>query len=117
MKQLLVVLSSIFLIYSDANAATTQAGSSMSSILLLAAFFAIFYFLMIRPQMKRSKQLKKMVSELTKGDEVVTTGGIIGKIHKLGDNYTEIEIAEGTVIKVQKNAVGSVLPKGSVQSN
>lgn len=118
MKKLAVILASALMLNGVAFADMTGAqGSGMSSILLLVAFFAIFYFLLIRPQMKRNKDLRKMISELTKGDEVVTNGGIIGKIVRLGDNYTEVEIAEGVVIKVQKNAVAGVLPKGAVKAN
>ncbi|GGG07204.1 MULTISPECIES: preprotein translocase subunit YajC [Cysteiniphilum] len=118
MNKLLVALSSLLLLSSNAFAEGAAAGgSAMSSILMLVAFFAIFYFLLIRPQMKRNKEQRKMISELAKGDEVMTNGGIIGKIAKIGENYTEIEIAENVIIKVQKSAVSGVLPKGAVKTN
>lgn len=118
MRKIIAVFASVMMLNGVAFADMTSGqGSGMSSILLLVAFFAIFYFLLIRPQMKRNKDLRKMISELAKGDEVVTNGGIIGKIVKLGDNYTEVEISEGVVIKVQKNAVAGVLPKGAVKAN
>ncbi|WP_119329238.1 preprotein translocase subunit YajC [Cysteiniphilum halobium] len=117
MNKLLVALSSLLLLTSSAFAEGAAGGSAMSSILMLVAFFAIFYFLLIRPQMKRSKEQRKMISELAKGDEVMTNGGIIGKIAKIGENYTEIEIAENVIIKVQKSAVSGVLPKGAVKTS
>ena len=118
MKKFLVILSALLLVTSSAFAeGAVGGGSAMSSILMLVAFFAIFYFLLIRPQMKRSKEQRKMISELSKGDEVMTNGGIIGKIIKVGENYTELEIAENIVVKVQKSAVSGVLPKGAVKTN
>ncbi|WP_162902295.1 preprotein translocase subunit YajC [Facilibium subflavum] len=103
--------------FAESTPAASTGGSALSSILMLVAFFAIFYFLLIRPQMKRNKDQRKMLSEITKGDEVLTTGGIIGKIIKVGENYTELEIAENVIVKVQKNAVANVLPKGAVKTN
>lgn len=117
MNKLLVTLSSLLLTGSAFAEGGAFGGSAMSSILMLVAFFAIFYFLLIRPQMKRNKEQRKMISELSKGDEVMTNGGIIGKIIKVGDNYTEVEITDNVVIKVQKSAVSGVLPKGSVKTN
>ena len=117
MNKFLVVLSSVLLLTGSAFAEGAAGGSAMSSILMLVAFFAIFYFLLIRPQMKRNKEQRKMISELGKGDEVMTNGGIVGKIVKVGENYTELEIAENVVIKVQKSAVSGVLPKGAVKTN
>ena len=73
------------------------------------------YFLMFRPQMKKHKEHQKMVSELQKGDEVVTSGGLTGRIAKMGDNYTTLEIAKGVEIQVQKQAVTTVLPKGTLK--
>lgn len=113
-----MILSTLLLTSTAFAEGVAATGSgAMSSILMLVAFFAIFYFLLIRPQMKRNKEQRKMISELTKGDEVMTTGGILGKIVKVGENYTEVEIAENVVVKLQKNAVSGILPKGAVKTN
>lgn len=111
-----ILLSMLFATTAFAEAPATQ-GSGLSSILMLVAFFAIVYFLLMRPQMKRNKEQRKMLSEIAKGDEVITTGGIVGKIVKVGENYTEIQIAENTVIKIQKNAISTALPKGAINTN
>ena len=111
-----ILLSMLFATTACAEAPATQ-GSGLSSILMLVAFFAIVYFLLMRPQMKRNKEQRKMLSEIAKGDEVITTGGIVGKIVKVGENYTEIQIAENTVIKIQKNAISTALPKGAINTN
>jgi len=111
-----MLLSMLFATTAFAEASATQ-GSGLSSILMLVAFFAIVYFLLMRPQMKRNKEQRKMLSEIAKGDEVITTGGIVGKIVKVGENYTEIQIAENTVIKIQKNAISTALPKGAINTN
>lgn len=78
--------------------------------------FVVLYFLMVRPQMKRAKEHKAMVDALAKGDEVVTQGGIAGRVAKVGDNYVALEIAEGVEVQVQKPAVQLVLPKGTLKS-
>ena len=78
--------------------------------------FALLYFLMIRPQMKRAKEAKAMVEALQKGDEVVTSGGLVGRITKLGDQYVTLEIAPNTEIVVQRSAVQVPLPKGTIKS-
>jgi preprotein translocase subunit YajC len=78
--------------------------------------FAVLWFIMIRPQMKRQKETKAMMEALAKNDEVVTAGGILGRVTKVNENYVTLEVAEGTEITVQKNAVTTVLPKGSLKS-
>nr|MBB4247789.1 preprotein translocase subunit YajC [Rhodocyclus tenuis] len=78
--------------------------------------FVVLYFLMVRPQMKRAKEHKALVDGLAKGDEVVTQGGIAGRVAKVGDNYISLEVAEGVEVQVQKPAVQLVLPKGSLKS-
>lgn len=82
----------------------------------LIIIFVVFYFLLIRPQAKRAKEHKKMVEALAKGDEVVTNGGLLGRITKLGDNFVSIEISEGVEVKVQRPAISSVLPKGTMKT-
>lgn len=107
------------LFISDALAQATDAaatgGDPLLSLLPLALFAIVFYFLLIRPQAKRQKEHKRMVDALTKGDEVVTTGGIAGRVTDLGDNFALVEIADGVQIKVKRGAVESVLPKGSLK--
>ena len=75
----------------------------------------ILYFLMIRPQVKRQKEHKKLVEALAKGDEVATMGGIVGRITDLGENFAQVEVAEGVEVKMRRQAVESVLPKGSIK--
>ncbi len=94
-----------------------EGGSGYSSIIMLVAFIAIFYFLMIRPQMKRSKEHKKMLGSVEKGDEVTTSGGMIGKIASVGDNFIELTVSEDVNVKIQKSAISGVLPKGTVKIN
>jgi preprotein translocase subunit YajC len=92
------------------------AESSLMSFLPLILMFAVLYFIMIRPQTKRQKEHRNMLSAMAKGDEVVTTGGVVGKVTKVGDAYVGVEIAEGTEIVVQKAAVTTILPKGTIKS-
>lgn len=89
--------------------------SSLMSMLPLLLMFAVLYFVMIRPQMKRQKETRTMLEALAKGDEVATAGGLLGRISVLGDQYLQLEIANGVEVKVQRNAVVQVLPKGSVK--
>ena len=91
-------------------------GVTKSFIQVMVIMGFVMYFIMIRPQMKRQKEHKAMIDALAKGDEVVTGGGLVGKIIKVGDNYVTLEIAEGTEVIVQKPAIGLVLPKGTLKS-
>nr|WP_238486870.1 preprotein translocase subunit YajC [Cupriavidus pauculus] len=86
------------------------------SFLPIILMFAVLWFIMIRPQMKRQKESKAMLEALAKNDEVVTAGGILGRVTKVNESYVTLEVAEGTEITVQKNAVTTVLPKGSLKS-
>jgi len=92
------------------------AESSLMSFLPLILMFAVLYFIMIRPQMKRQKDHRNMLAAMAKGDEVVTNGGIVGKVTKVGEAYVGVEISEGTEITVQKSAVTTILPKGTIKS-
>jgi len=94
-------------------AAAPAAGGGIASFLPLILMFVALYFLMIRPQMKRQKETKAMLEALTKGDEVVTQGGVIGKISKLGETFVNVEVANGVELQVQRAAIIQVLPKGS----
>jgi len=102
-----------------APAASDPMGSFMGLVPLLLMFLVI-WFLMIRPQMKKAKEHQKMVSEMQKGDEVVTQGGIVGRVTKVGENYITVEIAEGKdgaiEVAVQKQAVSAMLPKGTLKT-
>ena len=101
---------------SDAMAQEAGAGGDPGmSLIFMAVLFAIFYFLLLRPQMKRAKEHKKMTEALSKNDEIVTNGGIAGKVTKVDDSFIKLKIAEGVEVQVQRNAVASVLPKGSLK--
>ena len=89
--------------------------SSLMSMLPLVLMFVVLYFVMIRPQMKKQKEHRSMIEALAKGDEIVTGGGILGKVTRLGDGYLSLEIANGVEIQVQRSAVIQVLPKGSIK--
>ena len=99
-----------------AQAAAPAAGGGIMDFLPLVALVAVFYFLVLRPQQKRAKEQKIMLEALQKGDEVVAVGGILGRVGKVGDNYVGVEIAEGVTIYVQKIAIQTVLPKGTIKS-
>ena len=94
-------------------AAPASTSSSLLSMLPLVLMFVVLYFVMIRPQMKRQKEVKAMLDALAKGDEVVTAGGMLGKITKLGDNQVHLEVANGVELQVQRAAIVQVLPKGT----
>jgi len=85
-------------------------------MLPLLLIFVVFYFLLIRPQTKRAKEHKAMVAAIGTGDEIVTSGGILGRITEVGDQFLTVEIADGVRVKVQRHTVASVLPKGSLKS-
>ena len=91
-------------------------GGDLVSFLPMIVIFALLYFMMIRPQQKKAKETRAMLAALQKGDEVVTAGGIVGKISKLGDQYATIEIANGVEMNVQRGAVAQLLPKGTIKS-
>ena len=86
------------------------------SFLPLIVIFIIFYFLLIRPQMKRSKEHRKLVAELATGAEVVTNGGLLGRITRVDESFVTVEFADKVQIKVQKHAIASVMPKGTIKS-
>jgi preprotein translocase subunit YajC len=105
-----------FLISPAFAQAAGQQPSPWSPLIMLAIFFAVFFFLVIRPQMKRAKEHRTMVSALAKGDEVITTGGIAGRIDDVSESFITVEISDGVRVKVQKQAVTVVLPKGTLKS-
>jgi preprotein translocase subunit YajC len=89
--------------------------STLMGLLPLVLMFVVLYFVMIRPQMKRQKEHKAMVDALAKGDEVVTAGGFLGKVSKIGDIYVGVELADGVEVQMQRTAVVQVLPKGTIK--
>lgn len=101
---------------SDALAAGPEAqGDPLMSLILPIGLVALFYFMLIRPQSKRAKEHKEMVASVQKGEEVVTTGGILGKITKVGESFITLEIGSDNTINVQKNAIQAVMPKGTIK--
>lgn len=102
--------------FAQAAPAAPDATSGLMGMLPIILMFVVLWFLMIRPQMKRAKEHKSMVEALQKGDEVVTQGGIAGRITKVGENYVSLEVADKVEIAVQKSAVGTILPKGTLKA-
>lgn len=102
------------------GAATTAgihpANSMMSTVLFLVVFIGLFYFLFIRPQNKRAKEHRSLLDSLGQGDEVVTGGGLMGKIQMIQENVVDLEIAQNVVIKIQRSSIVNVLPKGTIKS-
>lgn len=113
LNELLANLGNLFI--SNAHAAPAGPGGDLLSFLPILIIFALFYFMLIRPQMKQAKQQKAMIDALKAGDEVATTGGVIGKITKVSDNFVSIEIAANTAVNVQKHAVQTLLPPGTIK--
>lgn len=103
---------------SDAMAEGANAGAQgggIESLFFMVVIFAVFYFILIRPQAKKAKEHKKMTGALQKGDEVVTNGGVVGKVTKVTDDYVDLQIADNVEIKLQRGAVGMQLPKGTIK--
>jgi preprotein translocase subunit YajC len=93
-----------------------QGGGGIGFLLMMVGLFVLMYFMMIRPQMKRQKEHRAMVAALGKGDEVVTNGGIAGRIDELGESFVTVEIADGVKVRVQRGSIAQVLPKGTLKS-
>ncbi|WP_256645230.1 preprotein translocase subunit YajC [Thermomonas paludicola] len=102
--------------HAQAAGQTAAPGGMMSTLLFPVILIAIMYFLMIRPQMKRQKEHKSMLDKLGKGDEVITNGGIAGVVTNMGESFITVEVANGVQLRVQKGAIASVLPKGTLKS-
>ena len=109
---------SLFISQAHAAAAPAASGGGMEMIIMLAVFGAVFYFMIYRPQAKRVKDHKNLMNALSKGDEVLTQGGIVGKIVKVSDekDFLVVSISEGTEVTVQKGSINAVLPKGTMKS-
>ncbi|HVT31955.1 MAG TPA: preprotein translocase subunit YajC [Rhodanobacteraceae bacterium] len=98
-------------------AAPAAAPNPLMSFLPLVILFGIFYFMLIRPQMKRAKEQRTMIAALAKGDEVLTNGGILGRIEDIAEQFVTLEIAPNVVVKLQKQAISAVLPKGTLKAS
>ena len=94
---------------------SSTSGGTFLGVLPLIIIFVVFYFLLIRPQQKKQKEHQEMISTLELGNEVVTAGGLLGKIVKIGDQYLQLEISEGIKVKVQRTTIGSLMPKGTIK--
>lgn len=109
-------ISNLLISNAYADGAAPAAGGNIMDFIPLIAMVAVFYFLVLRPQMKRSKEMKVMIAALQKGDEVVTTGGVIGSVTRVGESYVGVEVADGVILTIQKGAIQTVLPKGTIKS-
>ena len=98
---------------SDAWAQGADAGGSLFSLLPLVVIFVLFYFLLIRPQQKRAKQHKEMVAALKKGEEIVTNGGLLGKVTEVSDNFVTVEVSSGLNVRIQRQSISQVMPKAT----
>lgn len=107
---------SFFISDAVAQGAAAPQGGGLQTFIFLLVFVAIFYFLLIRPQAKRAKDHKNMVAALQKGDEVVTSGGILGKITKVTDDFVVLEVAGEVELTLQRQAISSLMPKGTIKS-
>ncbi len=96
--------------------AASATSTDFTSFLPLIVIFVLFFFMIIRPQMKQAKEQRTMIAALQKGDEVITSGGIVGKVTKVTDTFVSVEIAPNTEISVQKHAIQSALPKGTIKN-
>jgi preprotein translocase subunit YajC len=99
-----------------AQGASASATGQFAPLLVMVVFIVIFYFLLMRPQQKRQKEHQTLVSKLATGDEVVTTGGLLGKITDVGDSFITLEVGDGVRIKVQKSQISALMPKGTLKS-
>ena len=106
---------SFFISEAAAQTAPTGGAGGASGILIMVAMFVVMYFLMIRPQQKRQKEHKSMVDGLAKGDEIVTMGGVLGKIVSTDENFITVEIANNTEVKIQRMSVQAMMPKGTIK--
>jgi preprotein translocase subunit YajC len=102
--------------YAQTAGGGAAGGGGMQMIIFMGLFFVVFYFLLIRPQNKRAKEHRAMLAALAVGNEVVTTGGILGKVTEVSETFVSIEIATGVVIKVQRSQVSGLMPSGTIKS-
>ena len=116
-KLSVLLMTAFYSLFSFAEGAVTPEGpSAIMQLVFFGGFILIFYFLMWRPQSKRAKEHKNLVTSLSKGDEVITNGGIAGKITKVSEDFISMEVSEGVELKIQKIAIAATLPKGTLKS-
>ncbi len=101
---------------SNAYAQDAATSGGLMSFLPLIVIFAVFYFMLIRPQMKRSKQHRQLVAQLSKGDEVITNGGLLGRITEVSETFVTLELTDNVQVRLQRQAVANVMPKGTIKS-
>ncbi len=106
----------MFISNAYAQASSAGVGGSLTSFLPIVLMFVVLYFLMIRPQMKRQKEHKALIEAVAKGDEVITAGGILGTVSKVGDIYVNVAVSGDTEILVQKSSITALLPKGTIKA-
>ena len=113
-----LLMTAFYSLFSFAEGASVipEGPSAIMQLVFFGGFILIFYFLMWRPQSKRAKEHKNLVTSLSKGDEVITNGGIAGKISKVNEDFITMEVSEGVELKVQKVAIATTLPKGTLKS-
>ena len=116
LPRILATAAALALCANNAWAQSPSGQNQLLGFLPLIVIFVLFYFLLIRPQQKKQKEHRQMVDALGSGDEVVTGGGVLGKVTAVGEQFVTIEIADGVAVKVQKHTMGAVLPKGTVKS-
>lgn len=109
-------LSNLFISDAYAQTAAPAQDGGIVQFLPLFVLILVFYFLILRPQQKRAKEQKSMISALQKGDEVVAAGGLLGRVNKVDENYVSVEVADGIIIHVQKGSIQTVLPKGTIKT-
>ena len=109
-------LTNLFISNAYADGAAPSADGGFLQFMPLFVLIVVFYFLILRPQQKRAKEQKSMISALQKGDEVVAAGGLLGRVNKVDENYVSVEVADGVIVNVQKSAVQTVLPKGTIKA-
>jgi len=102
--------------WAQAAPGAAPGGGQLQFILMMGAFILLFYFMLIRPQQKRTREHQALMSKLSAGDEVVTSGGMLGKITEVGDTFITLEVADGVRLKVQKAQVTQLMPKGTLKS-
>lgn len=117
MSLLSAIIPTAYAAGSASSAAPHQQGSIMSTVLMLGVFFIIFYFLLIRPQSKRAKAQRELINNVQVGDEVMTAAGIMGTIKEIDQNIVSLQIAENVVIQIQKSAIASTLPQGTLKES
>ncbi|MGM0563935.1 MAG: preprotein translocase subunit YajC [Pseudomonadota bacterium] len=106
-----------FISPANAEGAAAAGQGGFIQLLPLILLFVVMYFLLIRPQQKRAKEHRQMVEALKKGDEVVTSGGILGKVTEIGESFIDLKVSDNTQLKLQRQAIQTVLPKGTIKDN